>query len=262
MQGGIQLAAEQIQNPEELRAAVKHLHKTHAGERKEPGGSSASLGASVAPSSASLGASATNVASAASGGAAAACVDSPRVEAAQRWVGGRGRMQCASISAGGPSSKRAVLSRPPTSSPPCLPHFPPFTALPRSRVESLERTVAQLKASLEAEKKAAAVNQRRMVQQNAALVQRIRELQHAEQGRGGSRACVGSGCPSRGSPSRGLASSPSCASKGGCEGKGAGAEGGCGGSGRPSRSPSACQPGSGAASTGACSSRGSELFYL
>lgn len=70
------------------------------------------------------------------------------------------------------------------------------------QVEGLERSLAQLRATLDAEKRAAAANQRRLVAENAELLRQLREAQ-----RGGGAASVlgpthNSRSPSSMAPSR------------------------------------------------------------
>lgn len=114
-------------------------------------------------------------------------------------------------------------------SPACNTAAPHTPAAPcRRQIATLQQSVEQLRAALEAEKRSAAATHRRMVAENAELISRLREVH-------GSGPAGPSGCASRAlglaSPSRAYASS--------C---GGGSEGG--GSASPSRRPTSSRPAS------------------
>lgn len=73
-------------------------------------------------------------------------------------------------------------------------------------MEALERSVAQLRGSLEAEKRSAAATQRRMVGENAELIRQLREAQQ-QLAEAQQEARSASACFSRASPSRASAKS-------------------------------------------------------
>ena len=199
------LAVEQIQSPDLLKASVKRLYQTHAAQ----------------------GAAATATQGAGGAGAPAAPGAGQEAEAdgaVQRCVPER------------PLSYVVVLSVPPQTRLPRSLTTPPPSPIPLlscRQVEALERTAAQLRAALEAEKRAAAATQRRMVAENAEL---IRELREARAGSSGGRR---SATPSRvsGTASRAGAVSPSCGGVCGSDGT-AGKQRVCaGGGGGSVRSP-------------------------
>lgn len=66
----------------------------------------------------------------------------------------------------------------------------------------LQQTAAQLRASLEAEKRSAAANQRRMVAENAELIRQLREAQGGGGGGGLRSAGASPSCGAAASPSR------------------------------------------------------------